>query len=296
MVKTSLPITQDRKEDKFSRLCVRNAKAQKPRRGGKGEGYPGSTSDPSNSANSSATVASRSRARPRSRAAATRTYTAAIFRVLLLAASLAKRLDDSDIMARYDGELGKLSHILREFLDGFSTQAEAYANRLADVERYFVVGAGPNMSTTFEGALVLLQSTDAGAQAFHVEEMLHGPIQALRPGGCVVAVAAPGPLQQRIIQSARACHIIGATVLTIAPEDTPGLQDIGMHIPMPAQVPELLTPVLYIVPFWLIGYQFALATGRDPDNLNREKEEFKSAFRLLMPRDPRFDRPTASSQ
>jgi glucosamine--fructose-6-phosphate aminotransferase (isomerizing) len=227
---------------------------------------------------------------------ATRTYTAAIFRVLLLAASLAKRLDDSDIIARYDGELGKLSHILREFLDCFSTQAEAYANRLADVERYFVVGAGPNMSTSFEGALVLLQSTDAGAQAFHVEEMLHGPIQALRPGGCVVAVAAPGPLQQRIIQSARACHTIGAIVLTIAPEDTPGLQDIGMHIPMPAQVPELLTPVLYIVPFWLIGYQFALASGRDPDNLNREKDEFKSAFRLLMPRDPRFDRPTVSSQ
>jgi hypothetical protein len=64
---------------------------------------------------------------------------------------------------------------------------------------------------------------------------------------------------------------------------------------MPAQIPELLTPVLYIVPFWLIGYQFALATGRDPDNLSRNKDAFKRAFQLLMPGDSRFDRPTAPS-
>jgi glucosamine--fructose-6-phosphate aminotransferase (isomerizing) len=224
---------------------------------------------------------------------ATRTYTAAIFRVLQLAASLAKRLGDLDVAATYEKGLRELPHILRAFLDDFSTQAGAYVDGLADVERYFVIGAGPNMSTAFEGALVLLQSTDAAAQAFHVEEMLHGPIQALRPGMCVVAVAAPGPLQEHILQSAQACRVIGATVLTIAPEDVPRLKEADMHISMPAQIPELLTPTLYIVPFWLIGYQFALATGRDPDNLSRNKEEFKSAFRLLMPGDSRFDRPTA---
>jgi glucosamine--fructose-6-phosphate aminotransferase (isomerizing) len=226
---------------------------------------------------------------------ATRTYTAAMFRVLQLATSLAKRLGDSDVAALYEKRLHELPHILRAFLDRFSTQAAAYADRLADVERYVVIGAGPNMSTAFEGTLVLLQSTDAAAQTFQVEEMLHGPIQTLRPGTCVVAVAAPGPLQERILQTARACHVIGATVLTIAPEDTPRLEDADIHISMPAQIPELLTPVLYIVPFWLIGYQFALATGRDPDNLSRNKEEFKRAFQLLMPGDSRFDRPTAPS-
>ena len=124
--------------------------------------------------------------------------------------------------------------------------------------------------------------------------MLHGPIQALRPGACVVAVAAPGPLQERILRSAQACHAIGATVLTIAPEDTAGLEDAGVLIPMPARIPELLTPLLYIVPFWLIGYQFALATGRDPDNLSRNRKEFKSAFRILMPGDSRFDQPSST--
>ena len=227
---------------------------------------------------------------------ATRTYTAAMFRILQLAASLGRRRDDSDLAATYDEHLRELPHILREFLDHFSAQAGAYADGLAGVEQAFVIGAGPNMSTAFEGALVLLQSTDAAAQAFHVEELLHGPIQALRPGMCVVAVAAPGPLQERIIQTAQACQVIGATVLAIAPEDTPGLQDFDMHVAMPAQIPELLTPLLYIVPLWLTGYRFAVATGRDPDNLSRNREEFKRAFRLLMPRDPRFDRPSAPKE
>ena len=227
---------------------------------------------------------------------ATRTYTAAMFRVLQLAAALARRRDELELAAMYDEHLRELPHILRGFLDRFSAQAGAYADGFVGVDQVFVIGAGPNMSTAYEGALVFLQSTDAGAQAFHVEELLHGPIQALRPGMCVAAVAAPGPLQERIIQTARACHVIGAKVLIVAPEDTPGLQDFDMHVAMPAQIPELLTPVLYIVPFWLTGYRFAVATGRDPDNLSRNKEEFKRAFRLLMPRDPRFDRPSAPKE
>jgi len=231
---------------------------------------------------------------PKAELPATRTYTAAMFRTLQLAASLAGRLDGSDVTAAFEQDLREFPHVLRAFLDRFSAQAGLYVDRLAGVEQYFVIGAGPNMSTACEGALVLLQSTDAAAQAFQVEEMLHGPIQALRPGACVVAVAAPGPLQERILRSAQACHAIGATVLTIAPEDTAGLEDAGVLIPMPARIPELLTPLLYIVPFWLIGYQFALATGRDPDNLSRNRKEFKSAFRILMPGDSRFDQPSST--
>lgn len=225
---------------------------------------------------------------PKEELPATRTYVAAMFRVLQLAAALATRLDQPGVGLSLEEGLRRLPGMLRSFLEGFATQASDYAARLIGAERYFVLSAGPNMSTAHEGALVLLQSTDAGALAFHVEEMLHGPIQALRPGMCVIAIAAPGPLQARILQSAQACATVGATVLTIIPQETPTPEGVDMCIHMPAGVPELLTPLLYIVPFWLIGYHCALATGRDPDNLSRGRPEFKQAFRLLMAGDPRF--------
>ena len=232
---------------------------------------------------------------PKAELPATRTYVAAMFRVIQLAAGLARRLDRLDTTEMFEERLRALPATMRLFLDRFASQAADYAARLAGVQRYFVIGAGPNMSTASEGALVLLQSTSAGAQAFHVEEMLHGPIQGLGPGMCIVAIAAPGPLQRRILRSAQAYRIIGATVLTIAPEGTSELGDAQVGIAMPREIPELLTPLLYILPFWLIGYESALAAGRDPDNLSRDKPEFKRAFRLLMAGDPRFDKRAATT-
>jgi glucosamine--fructose-6-phosphate aminotransferase (isomerizing) len=225
---------------------------------------------------------------PKPELPATRTYVAAMFRVIQLAVALASRVGSSTATFGLEEELHRMPGTLRSFLESFTPQAMEYATHLMGAKQYFVLSAGPNMSTAHEGALVLLQSTDAGASAFHTEEMLHGPIQALRPGMCVIAIAAPGPLQGRILQSAQACATIGATVLTIQPEDTATPEGVGMCVRMPPGLPELLTPLIYIVPFWLIGYHCALATGRDPDNLSRDRPEFKEAFRLLMAGDPRF--------
>ena len=219
---------------------------------------------------------------------ATRTYVAAMFRVLQLAAAVGRALDASGVMPGFEEQLRSLPGILRSFFDSFAAQAGAWVTALSEVQRYFIVAAGPNMSTAHEGALVFLQATDAGAQAFQVEEMLHGPIQALGEGMCVIAIAAPGPLQQRILQTAQACALIGSKVVLLAPEDRTVPEGVAMPIGMPAGLVELLTPLLYIVPLWLIGYEFALATGRDPDNLSRDRPEFKQAFQLLMAGDSRF--------
>lgn len=229
---------------------------------------------------------------PKPELPATRTYVAAMFRVLQLAAAVGRQSQSSGVARGFEEQLRSLPETMRVFFGSFATQASQWVAALSGVQRYFTIAAGPNMSTACEGALILLQSTDAGAQAFHVEEMLHGPIQALREDMCVIVVAAPGPLQQRILQSAEASALIGATAVILAPEDLT-IAGAVMRIAMPAGIAELLTPLLYIVPLWLIGYESALATGRDPDNLSRDRPEFKQAFRLLMAGDPRFTAQTA---
>jgi len=225
---------------------------------------------------------------PKAELPATRTYNAAIFRVLQLAVALAKRLGHDDVAARHESRLAQVPGLLRTFLDDFAAKAPQYVQALSDRSLYFLVSAGPNMCTAYEGALGLLQARGVGAQPYHVEEMLHGPIQALTSKMCVVAIAAPGPLQQRILKAARASRVIGATVLTIAPAGTHPIEEDDLAIAMPADIPELLTPLLYIAPLWQIGYHFSLSTGHDPDNLSMRKDEFKDAFALLMAGDPKF--------
>jgi glucosamine--fructose-6-phosphate aminotransferase (isomerizing) len=225
---------------------------------------------------------------PKPELPATRTYVAAMFRVLQLAAAVGRLSNSPRLASGFEEQLRAVPGSMRSFFSAFAAQAADWVAALSGVRRYFTLAAGPNMSTACEGALVFLQSTDAGAQAFQVEEMLHGPIQALRNDMCVVAIAAPGPRQDRILQTAQASALIGARVVILAPQDVTISPGAGMRIDMPAGIVELLTPLLYIVPLWLIGYEFALATGRDPDNLSRDRPEFRQAFRLLMAGDPRF--------
>jgi len=227
---------------------------------------------------------------PKAELPATRTYAAAIFRTVQLAIGVAKRLGREDIAARYESKLAQVPGLLRTFLGDFAAQAPDFARALRDRSLYFVVSAGPDMSTAREGALCLLQSTGVGALPYHVEEMLHGPIQALTRETCMVAIAAPGPLQQRILKAAQGSRIIGATVLTIAPVGTKSPGETDLTIAMPAGIPELLTPLLYIAPLWQIGYHFSLGTGHDPDSLSMRKKEFKDAFALLMASDPKFSK------
>jgi len=221
---------------------------------------------------------------------ATRTYDAAMFRVFELATAIAQRMGHEEAAFQYEQALTQMPRILRRFLDEFSSRAPLVAQDLADCSAYFVISAGPNMSTAYEGALALLQSTGVAAQGFYVEEILHGAIQALTAQMCMVAIAAPGPLQARILQVAQAARIIGARVVTIAPVGIEPLGADDLSILMPSDVPELFTPLLYIAPLWQIGYYFSLLTGRDPDHLSMHKPEFKKAFAFLMPHGSKFDK------
>ena len=225
---------------------------------------------------------------PKAELPATRTYASAVFRVLQLAVGLAKRLSHEDSAARYESKLAQVPGLLRTVLDDFAARAPGFAQELSDRSLYFVVSAGPNMCTAYEAALALFQATDVGAQPYHVEEVLHGPIQALTSEMCLVAIAGPGPLQGRILRAAQAFRVIGARVLTIAPVGTNPIAEGDLFIAMPADIPELLTPLLYIAPLWQIGYHCSLGTGHDPDRLSMQKQEFKDAFALLMAGDPKF--------
>jgi len=93
----------------------------------------------------------------------------------------------------------------------------------------------------------------------------------------VVAIAPPGPFQTKIGGFARAVRRIGAKVMMVAPEGSEALKEADVSIAMPGGIPEVLTPVLYCAPFWLLGYYFSLFYGLDPDNLSMDQPAFKTS-------------------
>lgn len=207
----------------------------------------------------------------------TRTYSSAMYRALLVAVAYAEKTGSIDTVEEYRDILHRLPVKMKEFLKEFDAAAKSMVQGFSDITAYFVVGSGPNLATVHEGAMGLTQGTGKPAAGYHVDEYMHGPVQSLGEEHCVVAVAPPGPFQEKIAGFARCARRIGAKVLMVAPEGGGVLKEGDVGIAMPGGIPEAITPVLYCAPFWLLGYYFSLHFDLDPDSLSMDRENFKTS-------------------
>jgi hypothetical protein len=72
----------------------------------------------------------------------------------------------------------------------------------------------------------------------------------------------------------------------LAPKSAVDLPDVDVLISLPDGIPDLISPVAYMVPLWQTGYYFALlGRGGHPDRLSMDIPEFKDAFSYLMKKD-----------
>jgi len=220
---------------------------------------------------------------------ATRTYSTTVFRMMLLAIELGKKTNFQEAALEGEKQLKMIPDILENIAQKYAVEAPDIVDSLKSCRSFFVIGSGPNFATADEGALGFSQSSGVTCQAFQLENFLHGPIQTLRPDMGVILIAAPGPFQERILNTAKACKIIGAKVALLLPEGLNLKFDCDMLMELPADIPELLTPLLYVTPLWQTAYYFSiLGKGTHTDRLAMDKPEFKKAFSVIMEGDKRF--------
>jgi len=195
----------------------------------------------------------------------------------LLAIECAKILGSVNMAREYERQMSLIPGMMKKLLDALDKRAAGIVRRLIDHTAYFVVSAGPNTATAIEGAMGLTQGTGMPSAGFSVDEYMHGPIQSLRAGRCVVTVASAGPFHEKIWRFADVAKKIGATVLMMAPEGSDAVSHSDIAVELPQGLHELLTPPIFCAPFWLIGYYFSLKNGFNPDSLSMEKDEFKNS-------------------
>ncbi|MCD6577150.1 MAG: SIS domain-containing protein [Anaerolineaceae bacterium] len=220
---------------------------------------------------------------------ATRTYSTAIFRMIQLAIELGKETRFQKAALEGEKQLKKIPGILENIVHKYAVEAPKIVDSLKSCRSFIVIGSGPNFATADECALGFSQSSGVASQAFQLENYLHGPIQTLRPDMGVILIAAPGPFQERILKTAEACKIIGAKVALLLPEGLNIKIDCDVLMELPANIPELLTPLLYMTPLWQVAYYFSLlGKGTHTDRLAMDKPEFKKAFSVIMEGDKKF--------
>jgi glucosamine--fructose-6-phosphate aminotransferase (isomerizing) len=144
---------------------------------------------------------------------------------------------------------------------------EELAARFADREHYYFIGGGPNTATAYEAALKMNEANHASSVGMNCEQVLHGPWAAMEAKDMVWVIAPPGPSYERCLAVAKAAREIGAPVVGLVEEGDTELQRLCAETIALPPMPELLTPILAVVPLQLFTYHLALLRGANPDTM-----------------------------
>jgi glucosamine--fructose-6-phosphate aminotransferase (isomerizing) len=188
--------------------------------------------------------------------AATKTYTTQLLALAMLSAAMEGSAEDWD-------ELRALPDQVSETIDLNQVLADS-ASRLAESDRMVVVGRGFNLSTAFEIALKIKETSYVMADPYSSADFQHGPI-AMLDESLPLLVVAPGQKSVTgMSELLSRAHRVGAPLVALT--DQPDLKTVADAVlSVPGEVPEWLSPVTSVVAGQLWAHALTRARGLDPD-------------------------------
>lgn len=200
------------------------------------------------------------RAGPEIGVAATKTFTAQLITLYMLAIYLGrsrKTISPDDAKKLIIG-LKKLPGQVQKILNRKDVIKEC-AEQFADSRDYFFIGRYLNYPVALEAALKLKEISYIHAEGYAAGELKHGPLALLTKDTPVVAIATKGHTYDKILSNIKEVKARDATVIAVADEDDTEIEkyaDVVLRIPTSH---EMIAPVLSSVALQLLAYYTALA-------------------------------------
>ena len=198
--------------------------------------------------------------------AATKTFTAQVALLYLLALKLAqvRRTLPEEEIASLLAEVEALPDKISAYLDG-DHPIEEIAQRHHEKPFFLYLGRHMGLPVCLEGALKLKEISYIPTEAYSAGEMKHGPIALLDECTPVVCVATDGHVYDKVVSNIQEVRARGAEVIAIA---TDGNEDIQHHaddvVYVPRTHPFLQAP-LAVIPLQLLAYRIARLRGMNVD-------------------------------
>lgn len=146
-----------------------------------------------------------------------------------------------------------------------STQTRQIAARFIESENWLYLGRGLNYPIALEGALKLKEISYIHAEGLPAAEMKHGPIALISERMPVVVLAPRGYLYEKVISNIEEVRSRGGHVIAVATEGDEHIKHLAADVLYIPDVPELLQPLLTVIPLQLLAYHAAVLRGCDVD-------------------------------
>jgi glutamine---fructose-6-phosphate transaminase (isomerizing) len=206
--------------------------------------------------------------------ASTKAFTAQLVALFLFAVHLARvrgTLGDTDSRELLDALNllpGKVEEILRSCADAWEPLARLYSN----ARDFLFLGRGIHYPIALEGALKLKEISYIHAEGYPAGEMKHGPNALIDETLPVVVLATKDESNrdsvlryEKTLSNIQEVTARSGKVIAVATQGDEQIGQLVDHVLFVPTAPELLLPVLDVIPMQLLAYHIAVRRGCDVD-------------------------------
>jgi glucosamine--fructose-6-phosphate aminotransferase (isomerizing) len=198
--------------------------------------------------------------------AATKTYSAQIAALALLALHLTQlkgKINEKASLALIE-ELLRIPHKMEKILNK-AKSIEDLASEFVSFSHFLYLGRGVSFPVALEGALKLKEISYIHAEAYPGGEMKHGPIALIDENMPTMAIVPKDKVYEKMLSNISEIKTRIGYVLALAPEDDEEIKErVDRVIPVPATEP-LFSPFLTTLPLQLFAYYIGTMRGADVD-------------------------------
>jgi glucosamine--fructose-6-phosphate aminotransferase (isomerizing) len=205
--------------------------------------------------------------------ASTKAFTAQLVALFLLALRLGQirgTVSDEESI-KLAQELSRLPGMLESVLSR-DEETDELARIYQRVQDFLFLGRGIHFPIALEGALKLKEISYIHAEGYAAGEMKHGPNALIDEDLPVVILATqdkndPGSMlrYEKTISNLKEVKARSGRVIAIATEGDEDIKEAADHVLFVPHAPEMLLPILEIVPLQLLAYHIAVRRGCDVD-------------------------------
>lgn len=207
-------------------------------------------------------------------------YTASHLAAMTVLAQLAIALGARRGAQTMAGYAAALERLPEQIADVLAREEEVVpVAREAIGRQIYAAGAGPNEATALEAMIKVREAAYGHIDALALEQFLHGPIVTVNGGDLAVLITVPGVAAARMAEIAVALKTMGA-MLWLVGQGIDAVPDATVFA-LPA-LPELLSPLLAVVPMQILAYQMARLSGANPDVFRRDNPTYQAALSLHL--------------
>ena len=200
--------------------------------------------------------------------AATKTFTSQLSVLAQLALRVAKirgKVGHRQ-MEEMEEKMMEIPDIVERTIRENEEKAKRVAKKLKDKKIFFFLGRGISSATAMEARLKLMEITYIPAIAYPAGESKHGPISLIEPGFPVVFICPKDETRKTIVGNIMEMKARGAMIISVIEKGDEEIKKLSdEYFEIPGSLPEVLSPIAFIVPLQLLAYYIAVEKGLDPD-------------------------------